>query len=127
MTREETYRHPYRWLGTSGGHLAQSLERIGSIVPGWKVSVTHDNASQSHSLDDKLSETMGPGILIRLSDDPSRSIRHTQVEDFTAPHQIVQGQHDLLNGGGVIPPVDIEEIDVIGLELDQRCLERVLQ
>ena len=61
---------------------------------------------------------MGPGVLIRLGDDPSGSVRYTQIKDFTAPHQIVQRQHDLLDRGRVIPPVDIEEIDVIGLEFD---------
>lgn len=70
---------------------------------------------------------MGPGILIRLRNDPSGSVRYTQIKDFTAPHQIVQRQHDFLNRGRVIPPVNIEEIDVIGLELDQRSFKRVLQ
>jgi hypothetical protein len=31
---EETYQHPFRLLGTLGGHLAQSLERKDSTVPG---------------------------------------------------------------------------------------------
>jgi len=36
---EDTYRHPFRSLGTLGGHLAQSLERKDSTVLGYQ-SVT---------------------------------------------------------------------------------------
>jgi hypothetical protein len=70
---------------------------------------------------------MCSGILVCLSNDPSWGIGHTQVEDFTTPHHIVQRKHNLLNRRGVIPPVDIEDVDVSGLQLGQRSLKRVLE
>ena len=70
---------------------------------------------------------MRPGILVCLSNDPSRSIGYTKVQDLSRPDDIVQGEHDLLDGRRVIPPMNIEDIDVIGLQLDQGCLERVLE
>jgi hypothetical protein len=74
-----------------------------------------------------LSKTVRPSIFVGLSNDPSRSIRYTKVQDLSRPHNIVQGEHNLLDGRRVIPPVNIENINVIGLQLDQGGLERVLE
>jgi len=68
-----------------------------------------------------------PSIFVGLSNDPSRSVRYTEVQDLSRPHDIIQGKHNLLDGRRVVPPVDIEDINVIGLQLDQRGLERVLE
>jgi hypothetical protein len=82
---------------------------------------------RQYVLDNKLSKTVGPSILVGLSNDPSRGIRYTKVQDLSGPHNIVQGEHNLLDGRRVIPPVDVEDINVIGLQLDQGGFERVLE
>ena len=83
--------------------------------------------STQYVLDDKLSKTVGPSIFVGLSNDPSRSIGYTKVQDLSRPDDIVQGEHNLLDGRRVIPPVDIEDINVIGLQLEQRGFKGVLE
>jgi hypothetical protein len=82
---------------------------------------------RGYVLDDELSKTVRPGIFVGLSNDPSWSIGYTKVQDFSRPHNIVQGKHNLLDGRRVIPPVNVEDINVIGLQLEQRGFERVLE
>jgi hypothetical protein len=74
-----------------------------------------------------LSKTVRPSIFVGLSNDPSRSIRYTKVQDLSRPHNVIQGEHNLLDGRRVIPPMDIEDINVIGLQLEQGGFKRVLE
>jgi hypothetical protein len=123
--RVVTYRHPFHWLGTWGGHLAQSLVGRCSTVLGYTLATSHGGLTDI--LDNKLGQTVRPSILVGLSNDPSWSIRNTKVQDLSAPDQIVQGEHNLLDGCRIIPPMEIQNINVIGLQLDQGCFEGMLQ
>jgi hypothetical protein len=123
--RGGTYRHPYRLLGTWEEHLAQSLVERCSTVLGYWLTTSH--GGKKDVLDDELGQTVRPGILIRLSNDPSWSVGHTEVQDLSTPDQIVQGEHNLLDGCRVIPPMEIQNINVIGLQLDQGSFEGMLQ
>jgi hypothetical protein len=105
-------------LKVSSGEIPLSLARNQRIICGQKTK---------YLLNDELSKTVRPSIFVGLSNDPSRSIRYTKVQDLSRPHNIVQGEHNLLDGRRVIPPVNIENINVIGLQLDQGGLERVLE
>jgi hypothetical protein len=53
----------------------------------------------------------------------TRSVRDTQVQHLALPHDIVQAVHDLLNRRGVVPPVHVEDIDVVGTKLLERGVE----
>lgn len=43
---------------------------------------------------------------------PSRSVTDADIEGFTRPNDIVQGAHDFLDGGSVLPQVDIENVRI---------------
>jgi hypothetical protein len=82
---------------------------------------------KQYVLNHKLSKTVRPSIFVGLSNDPSRSIRYTKVQDLSGPHDVVQGEHNLLDWRRVIPPVNIEDINVVGLQFEQGGFKRVLE
>lgn len=57
----------------------------------------------------------------------TRRVRDPEVQDLATLDDLVQTLHDLLDRRGVIPPVNVEDIDIVGLELEQRAFERVLE
>jgi hypothetical protein len=77
------------------------------------------------------------GILICLGNDPSGSIRNTlgaandktwekrgqrrekayEVKNLSLEDECVKGRYDLLDGGAIIPPVHVEDVDIRGTEL----------
>jgi hypothetical protein len=38
------------------------------------------------------------------------------VEDFSLPHKIVEGPHNLLDGGDLVPDVQPVQVDVVGYQ-----------
>ena len=66
-------------------------------------------------------------VRIRLCDKPSRAVGHSEIEDFTLFHQIVEAVHDLLDAAGVVPPVKVEDVDVIGAKLPERGVDGVVK
>ena len=66
-------------------------------------------------------------VLVGLADDPGGGVADAEVEDFSRGDGVVEGVHDLGDGGGVVPPVDVEQVDVARLELLEARLERHAQ
>lgn len=66
-------------------------------------------------------------VLVGLADDPRRSVADAEVDDFPSGDHVVQRLHELGDGGCEVPPMDIEQINVVRLQLLQACLERDLQ
>lgn len=57
------------------------------------------------------------GVLVRFADNPSWCITDAKVNDFACSNHVVKGSHELRDGGCEIPPVDVEQIIIIGLQL----------
>ncbi len=51
------------------------------------------------------------------------SIRHSQIKNFAALDEIVEGLHDLRDGGRIIPPMEIKQVDIICTEFLERFLD----
>ena len=67
------------------------------------------------------------GVFVCFADDPGRGVGDAEVEDFSGRDDVVEGVHDFGDGGGVVPPVDVEEVDVARLEFLQGSFERDVQ
>lgn len=74
-------------------------------------------------VDAELGEAMVAGVLIRFADDPGWGIAHAEVENFPSSDDVVEGLHEFGNRGGKVPPVDVEEVDVVCLEFLQTRFE----
>ena len=66
-------------------------------------------------------------VLICFGDNPGRSVAHTKVENLALLDDSVEGLHEFRNGGGEVPPVDVEYIKVVGLEFAERGCEGNVQ
>ena len=64
-----------------------------------------------------------PRISVASSDDPRRRIRDPEVEDLAGLDDRVQGVHDFGDGGRPVPPVEVEDVDVLGPQLLERVAE----
>ena len=65
--------------------------------------------------------------MIRLADHPGRRITNTQVQDLAPLHHMVQALHDLWDARGEVPPMQIQHIYVVRLQLLERGFERDVQ
>lgn len=66
---------------------------------------------------------MGARVVVGLDDHPRWRVRHTQVEHLAGGDQRVQAVHDLLDGGGEVPPVHVQQVDVVGAQLLQAAVD----
>ncbi len=66
-------------------------------------------------------------VLVGPADDPGGRVGNAEVEDFAGLDEVVEAVHDFGDGGGEVPPVDVEKIDVAGLELRKARLQRHAQ
>ena len=55
-------------------------------------------------------------VLVRLDHHPGRGIGHAEVQHHAGGDEVVEGVHDLRYGGGEVPVVQVEEVDVGGLQ-----------
>lgn len=55
-------------------------------------------------------------IRVRRGNDPRRRIRNPEVHDLALLDEDMEGVHDFLDGGSVVPPVEVEDIDEVSLE-----------
>jgi hypothetical protein len=46
-----------------------------------------------------------------------------QIEHFSLDDQVMKRVHDLLDRGGPIPPVHVQDIDIRGAQLLEGCLD----
>jgi len=65
-----------------------------------------------------------PLTFVRLAHYPGGRVTDSEVQDLSRVHHGIERLHKLRNARGKIPPMDVQHIDVVGLELLQRCLKR---
>ena len=70
-------------------------------------------------VDHKRRLPMGARIRVRLRDDPRGGVGDAEVQHLALHDELVQAVHDLLDGGGVVPPVQVQHVDVGGAQLLQ--------
>lgn len=75
-------------------------------------------------VDGELRQAVLTGVLIRFGHDPGRRVADAEVQNLARGDDAVQGLHQLGDGGGKVPPVDVEEVDVVGLELLEGGFQR---
>ena len=63
------------------------------------------------------------GVGVGCGDDPGWGVRYPEVEDLALFDEDVKRVHDLADRGGVIPPVDVEDVDVVSLEFLERLMD----
>ena len=65
--------------------------------------------------------TLGDGE--RLHEVPAGEVGAADVADFSRAHHVIQGVEGLLHGGARIEAVELEQIDVVGAQPAQACLD----
>lgn len=63
-------------------------------------------------------------VFVSLDNNPSRCIRNTKVKNLASSNQSIESMHNLLNTGSEIPPMHVEQVDVIRTHLLQRTVYR---
>ncbi len=70
-------------------------------------------------VDGEAAQAVGACVLVGFGDDPGGEVGCAEVEDAAGGDLVVEGLHEFGDGGGPVPPVDVEEVDVGCLELFQ--------
>lgn len=78
-------------------------------------------------VDAKLRQTLLPGVFVCFADDPGGGVTDTEVEDFPCGDKVVEGLHELGDGGCEVPPMDVKKVDIGSLQLFETRLQRYLQ
>ena len=78
-------------------------------------------------VDDELAQALLAGVFVCFGDDPGGGVADTEVEDFSGGDDVVEGVHEFGDGGGEVPPVDVEDVDEVGLQFLQAGVERVAE
>lgn len=71
---------------------------------------------------------MSASVGVGRAHNPRGRVRNTQVQHLPLLHQDMQAVHNLLDRGSVVPPVEIQDINEIRLQLPQRiplCILRL--
>ncbi len=63
-------------------------------------------------------------VLVRFGDDPGGCVAHAEIENFALLDNCVEGLHEFGDGSCEVPPVDVEDVEVIGLQFAERGIER---
>ena len=79
------------------------------------------------SQDDELGHAARLGILIAGRHDPGGHIARAEVEHSALAHEVVECAHELGDARAPVPVVHVQDVDVVGLQLAQRRLERHVQ
>lgn len=74
-------------------------------------------------IDGEGAQALLAGVCVGFDDDPGGRVRDTEVEDLACKDELVQALHDFLDAGGEVPPVHVEEVDVVCSELLQAGLD----
>jgi hypothetical protein len=67
---------------------------------------------------------MSERTLIRLTHNPSRRIAHPQIQNLATAYQLIKTLHQLRHTRRKIPPMHIQQIDVVGLQFLKTGLDR---
>jgi hypothetical protein len=87
------------------------------------LHIAEDNVPAS-LVDAELRLASSTSIGVGCGDDVRGCIADSQVQDLALLHNSIKGVHDLLNAGSPVPPVDVQDVDPVGLELLQRVAQR---
>ena len=68
-------------------------------------------------IDDELAQPVVARVLVGLADDPRGRVADAEVEDLAGADEVVERLHELGDGGGEVPPVDVQQIDIVGPQL----------
>ena len=61
-------------------------------------------------------------ILICLGDYPGWGVRYAEVQNFVGRDEVVKAVHNFFDGGLVVPPMDVEDVNVVCAEfLEAGC------
>jgi len=74
-------------------------------------------------VDDELAEAVVAGVLVCFGYDPGGGVGDAEVEDAALVAGCVEGLHEFGDGGCHVPPVHVEDVDVVGLELAEGFAE----
>ena len=64
-------------------------------------------------------------VVVSLRHNPRRGVGNSEVEDLALHDESVEAVHDLLDGASVVPPVDVEDVNVIRAQLSERVVDGV--
>lgn len=78
-------------------------------------------------VDGELAQAVAARVLVCLGHDPGGRVRDAQVEHLAGGDEVVEGLHQLRDGRGEVPPVHVQQVDVVGLELLEAGLDRRVQ
>ncbi|VUC25490.1 unnamed protein product [Clonostachys rosea] len=62
-------------------------------------------------------------VRVGSADYPGRAVRNGKIKDLALLHNVVKAVHDLLDGRGLIPVVEVQDINPVCLKLRQRVSE----
>src|SRR5690242_13306872 len=65
-----------------------------------------------------------PLTFICFADDPSRGVTNSKVQYLSAVDHSIEGLHQFWDRCCEVPPMNVQQVNVISLEFLQRCLER---
>ena len=78
-------------------------------------------------VDAELRQAVVARVLVRLADDPGRGVADAEVEHFARCDDVVQRLHEFRDGGRGVPPVQVQHVDVVRLQLFQARVQRHFQ
>jgi hypothetical protein len=67
---------------------------------------------------------MSASVVVGLDYNPGGCVRDTKVEDLALSNQGIESMHDFLNTGSEVPPMNVQQINVIGTKFLQRTVDR---
>lgn len=65
--------------------------------------------------------------LVRLANDVRGQVRSTEVKNFSPGNEVIERSHHLFDARSEVPPMDVQKINVRGLELLEGSLYRMNQ
>ena len=78
-------------------------------------------------IDDELAQSMIAGVLVGFAHHPGGRVGDAEVEHFALAHDIVEALHELGDADGEVPPVHVQDVQVVGLQLLQAVAEGDVQ
>lgn len=64
-------------------------------------------------------------VVVGLRHNPCRGIRYSEVKHLALDDESMETIYDFLDGSGVVPPVDVKDINVVDAQLLERGVDRV--
>lgn len=71
----------------------------------------------------ELREAVEASIVVALHNNPCWGITNPEVDDFARHDKLMQTVHQLRDAGREVPPMEVEEVDVVSLQLFQAGLD----